>query len=88
VLSPADNSSENAPTPIGTIAPIPAGEVTTGPRPIAFTATGKAQLVSFLSKFKTPFNVIIGSSIVVTAGQPVPKGKLDALVHIVGHAGL
>jgi hypothetical protein len=41
-----------------------------------------------MSTFKTPFNILVGSSLLVTAGQPVPMGKLDAVVHIKGHAGL
>jgi hypothetical protein len=73
---------------IGTIAPVPAGQVTSSPQPIMFTPTGKAELVNIMNTFKTPFNVLVGSSLVVTSGQPVPSGKLDAVVHIKGHAGL
>jgi hypothetical protein len=73
---------------IGTIDAVAAGTTTTEPRPIKFTANGKADLVTIMSSFKTPFNVLVGSSIVVTAGQPIPMGKLDAVVHIKGHAGL
>jgi len=73
---------------IGTIPPVPAGQTTTSPQPILFTATGKADLVAIMSTFKTPFNVLVGSSIVVSDGQPLPAGKLDAVVHIKGHAGL
>jgi len=73
---------------IGTIAMVPAGQTTTSPQPIMFTPTGKAQLVNIMSTFKTPFNVLVGSSLVVKSGQAVPTGKLDAVVHIKGHAGL
>ncbi len=73
---------------IGTIPPVRAGQTTTGPQPIMFTPTGKADLVNIMSTFKTPFNVLVGSSLVVKSGQPVPTGKLDAVVHIKGHAGL
>jgi hypothetical protein len=73
---------------IGTIAPVPAGQTTPSPQPIMFTPTGKAALVNIMSTFKIPFNVLVGASIVVSAGQPVPSGKLDAVVHIKGHAGL
>lgn len=73
---------------IGTIAPVPAGQVTSSPQPIMFTAAGRDELVNIMSTFKTPFNVLVGSSLVVTSGQPVPMGKLDAVVHIKGHAGL
>jgi len=30
----------------------------------------------------------VGSALVVQAGQMVPEGKLDALIHIKAHAGL
>ncbi|HEX2690359.1 MAG TPA: hypothetical protein VHN14_27275 [Kofleriaceae bacterium] len=84
VMTPTDPMAKV----IGTIAPIPAGQVTSSPQPIMFTATGKAELINVMSTFKTPFNVIVGSSIVVNSAQDVPMGKLDAVVHIKGHAGL
>jgi len=37
---------------------------------------------------QTPFNVLVGSTLVIHSGTPVPNGKLDAVVHIKGHAGL
>jgi hypothetical protein len=73
---------------IGTIPPIPAGTTTTSSQSVRFTPTGRADLMAAMSSFKTPFNVLVGSSIVITASQPVPTGKLDAVVHIKGHAGL
>lgn len=72
---------------VGTIDPIPAG-TTSGAQPIHFTAGGKAELVTIMSSFKTPFNVLVGATILVTEGQPVPAGKLEAQVRITGHAGL
>ena len=53
-----------------------------------FTPTGKADLVATMNTFKTPFNVLVGSTLFVRAGQPVPMGKLDAVIRIKGHAGL
>lgn len=73
---------------IGTISAVPAGQTTTKPENIAFTATGKAELVNIMSTFKTPFNVLVGATLVVRNGTPVPQGKLDAVVHIKGHAGI
>jgi hypothetical protein len=73
---------------IGTIPPVPAGWVTDAPHSFTFSATGRAELVNLMSAFKTPFNVLVGSSLLVTANQPVPTGKLDAVIHIKGHAGL
>jgi hypothetical protein len=72
---------------IATIPPIEAG-TTVGPTPVMFNETGKAKLVSIMSTFKTPFNVLVGSTLTVTAGQMVPQGKLDAVIQIRAHAGL
>jgi hypothetical protein len=75
-------------TLIGTIPPIPANQVISNPQMLMFTPDGKAALVKIMSSFKTPFNVLVGSSLLVTAGQPVPMGKLEAVVQISGHAGV
>jgi hypothetical protein len=74
-------------TLIGTIPPIPA-MTTSDFQPLTFTPTGKAALINIMSTFKTPFNVLVVSSLVVRAGQMLPTGKLDAVVRIRGHAGL
>lgn len=86
-MSVMDPSSPDA-KPIGTISGIEPGETTSEAQQIAFTATGKADLVAAMSTFKTPFNVIVGSTITVTQGQSMPEGRLDAVVHIKAHAGL
>jgi len=75
-------------TLIGTIPAVAAGEVTAGDQEMKFTSDGKRQLVDMMNSFKTPFNVLVGSSIVVRKGQLVPTGKLEAVVNITGHAGL
>jgi hypothetical protein len=72
---------------IGTIPAIP--RMTTSDfQALEFTPTGKAALVNIMSTFKTPFNVLVASHLVVRAGQMLPMGKLDAVVRIRGHAGL
>ena len=86
VVDPTDPT--NPGTLIGTIPPIPAGQTTSGRQMLMFTPTGKDELVKIMSTFKTPFNVLVGSSLLVTAGQPVPMGKLESVVHITAHAGL
>lgn len=73
---------------IGTIPGIAAGVTTSGPRAIQFTATGKSELQDIMGSFKTPFNVLLGTEIMVDAETMVPTGRLDAVVHVVGHAGL
>jgi hypothetical protein len=84
VMNPKDAMAKA----IGTIPAVLAGKTTTQPEAIMFTATGKAELVNIMSTFKTPFNVLVGSTLVIHSGTPVPNGKLDAVVHIKGHAGL
>jgi hypothetical protein len=73
---------------IGSIASIPAGWTTHEPVAVKFTPTGQADLIKQMSSFKTPFNVLESSSIVISQGQKVPMGKLEAVVHIKGHAGI
>lgn len=72
---------------IGTIEPIPAG-ATVATRDMTFTAGGRDALRDIMSTYKNPFNVIVGTTIVVGQGDLVPTGKLDAVVKITGHAGL
>jgi hypothetical protein len=55
---------------------------------LAFTATGKADLVATMSSFRTPFNLLVGSSLLVREGTPVPTGRLDAVIHVKAHAGI
>jgi hypothetical protein len=72
---------------IGIIPSVEAG--TTVPEmPVAFNETGKMKLISVMSTYKTPFNVIVGATLDVAAGQMIPSGKLDAVVRIRAHAGL
>jgi hypothetical protein len=86
-MSVMDPSSPDAKA-VGTIRAVTAGEVTDGPQDIAFTPTGKADLIATMSTFKTPFNVIVGSTLTVSAGDSFPQGRLDAVVNIRAHAGL
>lgn len=72
---------------IGTIEPVPA-TATVATRDMTFTPDGKEALRDIMSTYKNPFNVIVGAKLVVKDGDPVPTGKLDAVVKITGHAGL
>jgi len=83
-LKPTDAGAEL----IGTIPAVPAMTTTSSPQMMEFNATGKAKLVNIMSTFKTPFNVLVASSLKITAGQMMPTGRLDAVVNIKGHAGL
>lgn len=89
-IAPASVMDPNDPEAraVGTIEAVAAGTLTEAPRELQFTETGRADLVAMMSTFKTPFNVIVGSTLVVTQGETVPTGKLDAVVRIRAHAGL
>jgi hypothetical protein len=86
-VAPASVMDPKMGTPIATIPPVEAG-ATVPSTPVMFTDAGKAQLVSTMSTYKTPFNVLVGSTLTVTAGQMIPEGKLDAVIKIRAHAGL
>lgn len=72
---------------VGTIAPVAAG-MTTGEQKMTFTTDGRANLKSAMGNFKTPFNVIVGSTLTIADGMPIPQGRLDALIRIRAHAGI
>ena len=81
VMNPKDAMAQQ----IGTIAVIHAG-TPLAPTNMMFTADGQSVLASTLANFKNPFNVIVGGTLSLQAGDMVPSGKLDANVHIVAHA--
>lgn len=72
---------------VATIPPIPA-QTTVVAAEVEYTAAGKQVLIDAMGNFKTPFNLIVASTIEVTAGGSVPTGKLDANVRIRAHASL
>lgn len=72
---------------IGTIPAVPA-MTSQGSMEMQYTADGKQTLVDTMGNYMTPFNVLVGGTLEVTSGQPLPSGKLDALVQIKAHAGV
>ncbi len=83
VMSPTDPSA----LAVGTIPAVPA-MTKLAPTDMMFTAGGKANLVMMMGSYMTPFNVIVGSTVVIKSGDPLPTGKLTAAVHITAHASL
>nr|HEX4317494.1 hypothetical protein [Kofleriaceae bacterium] len=83
VMDPTDPSA----VAIGTLAAQPAGQ-TSASQSLMFTDTGKQKLIDTMSNFKTPFNIIVGTTLNVMMGDPVPMGALEAVVHITAHASL
>lgn len=83
IMDPDDPMAKH----IGTIASIAAG-ATVAKRDMTFTPDGRAALVATMSSYKNPFNIIVGTQIVLSSGDMVPTGKLDAVVQIKAHAGI
>jgi len=83
VMAPGDPQAQM----IATIPPIPAGQ-TPGVTAIQWTADGEAALANVMGDYHNPFNIIIGSSLDVKMGDPVPMGRLTAKVMVKAHAGL
>lgn len=72
---------------IGTVPPVPAGQERSL-TPIQFDPMGRDNLAMFMADFKTPFNIIVGSSILVEQGSTVPAGSMTVRVVVEAHAGL
>jgi hypothetical protein len=70
---------------VGTIEVVPAG-TTVLATAMKFTADGQATLSATLADFKNPFNIIVGGTLLLAHGDEVPRGKLDASVHVRAHA--
>ena len=81
VMDPNDPSAMQ----IGTIAAVPAG-MPVASAEMMFTDTGKAALIQIMGDYKNPFNIIVGSELMLEQGDQVPTGKLDANVNIKAHA--
>jgi hypothetical protein len=81
VMDPSDPGAHL----IGTI-PLIAKGTTRATVEMRFSDGGQDQLTATLSNFKNPFNVIVGGALELTAGDPIPHGKLDASVTIKAHA--
>ena len=83
VMDPMDERARR----VGTVPPVPAG-VTRSLTPITFDAEGRANLAAFMADYKTPFNIIVGSALLVEDGDPVPSGMMTVRVVVEAHAGL
>jgi hypothetical protein len=72
---------------IGSVPPIPAG-MTLTETAVVLSPTGKATLADFMGDFKTPFNIIVGSNLLVQQGDTVPAGRMVVTVAVKAHAGV
>jgi hypothetical protein len=83
VMNPGDPQARA----IGTIAALGPGLLVTD-KQLVLSADAQQILKEYLKDFRTPFNLIVGGVVDVQAGDPVPEGKLIAVVNIAAHAGI
>ena len=81
IIDPYDPMAQQ----IGSIQIVQAG-AKLGATDMKFTDDGEAVLTATLANFKNPFNVIVGGTLTLRAGDLVPSGKLDANVRIKAQA--
>ncbi len=72
---------------VGTIAPIPAGQSVES-MDVEFTEDGLDHLRDVLRDYTTPFNLIVGGEVELSAGDDIPTGRLTAVVQVEATAGL
>jgi hypothetical protein len=82
VMSPGDPKAQE----VGVIEPIPAGERPEGE--VVLTPDGQRILSETMRDYGTPFNLIVGSQVELAAGDPIPTGRMVAVIHADAHAGL
>jgi hypothetical protein len=83
VMSPGDPQAQA----IGNIPAVPAG-TTVNEADVVLTEQGKSVLAGFMKQYSTPFNVIVGTDVLVSPGDQVPMGKLTAVVLVTAVAGI
>ncbi len=83
VMAPGDPQA----AAIGTIPVVPAG-MTSGVLDVQLTEDGRALLADYMKKYSVPFNLVVGTQVDISAGDPIPTGKLTAVVVVSAVAGI
>ena len=55
---------------------------------VTLSPAGRTTLADFMGDFKTPFNIVVGSNLLVQTGDAVPSGRLVVKVNVKAHAGV
>jgi hypothetical protein len=88
-VAPSNVTSSGSPDAllVGRIASVPQGAVFTG-GVLMTSKSGEENLKMMLSDYRTPFNLIVGGSVLLGAGDMLPVGRLRAEVNVRASAGL
>ena len=70
---------------VGIIPSLPPGE-TISEESIELTPRGQIVLANRMREYQTPFNLVVGSTVLLRAGDPVPSGRLVADLKVSAHA--
>jgi hypothetical protein len=83
VMAPGDPQA----LAVGTVSPIAPGTTSTG-NDVDMTPEGRENLRSFMREYRTEFNILVGAEVDIMAFDPIPSGRLRAVVTVDAHAGL
>ena len=72
---------------VGTIGSVPAMQPQSWSA-MELTSVGEGNLREMMGDYRSVFNVIVGSTVEITAGMPMPSGRAVATVAVDAHAGL
>ncbi|HET6611027.1 MAG TPA: hypothetical protein VFG83_03525 [Kofleriaceae bacterium] len=81
VMSPGDPQAEM----VGTIPAIAPG-TTPQDVDVDFSGTGAEALRKHIGDWQTPFNIIVGGTVTLEAGDTIPHGKIQVDVYVDAHA--
>ena len=83
VMNPGDPLAEE----IGVIASV-ASMQTIEEAEVELSDSGEDSLARYMKDYTTPFNLILGTTVELSAGDEIPSGRLVAVVKADAHAGL
>lgn len=66
---------------VGTVAPLNAAQTVMNQQ-MNISPQGREDLRLFMKDYKVPFNIIFGAQVNISAGDPVPAGRLTARVRV------
>lgn len=75
IMSPDDGQAQE----VGTIPSISA-MTTVEDADVELTTEGKQRLAAFMKEYDTPFNLIVGSELIIQAGDTLPHGRMVTVI--------
>jgi hypothetical protein len=73
---------------VGTVPEIAAMTTVPAGTAVPLTTQGRADMIRFMKDFRAPFNIVVGTDLVLGQGDMIPTGRMSASVKIEAHAGI